>query len=167
MLNIESIWFSDNLIELVCCHPDMLWDSYVVEITTILLVTIFPWLPLASQEFMHDEQHTGLCAGQIAFESSAWYRGYHHRTIYLRKTLQKKKRYCPRTQGILSLKVQGLLQIGTSVPFTFCILHFAQVETFVLKLYWILRLCFLSENSYLDYKHGTINWSFVSLGLNV
>ena len=90
MLNMESIWFSDNPLELVCYHPDMLWDSYVVEITTILLVTIFPGLPLDSQEFVH-QQHSGLCSGQIAFESGAWYLGYHHRAIRLRESIQKKK----------------------------------------------------------------------------
>lgn len=41
MLSSESIWFFDSFIEPVPYQPYMLWDSYVVRFTTLLLDTIF------------------------------------------------------------------------------------------------------------------------------
>ena len=74
-----------------------------------------------------------------------------------RKFTEKKK----AALGLKTFDTESLdlLQIGTSIPFTFCSLYFSQMETFVLKLYSIVGLCFLNANIYLDYKHGTIHWS--------
>lgn len=68
-----------------------------------------------------------------------------------------RKKMLPYNTGHFITEIPDLLQIGTSVPFTFCILYFVQVEMFVLKLYLIVGLFFLNGNICLDCKRDTMN----------
>lgn len=87
MLNTESIWFFDSLIELLCYHLNMLWHAYVVKMITLLLDSIFLWVTsLGFSGFMHGQQ-PGLCSGQMSFECAPLYLGCYHRANHLWESL--------------------------------------------------------------------------------
>lgn len=113
MLNTEGIWFFDSLIELLCYHPHMLWGSYVVKSTTILLDSIFLWLSLDSQEFIHG-QHPGLGLSNGFGECcmGSWLSTYEN--VYRKKAALEHRAFYHKSLD--------LLPIDTSISFTFCIL---------------------------------------------